>query len=80
VFSRQDVLPGRGEDHIEAVLISPTAGEAGWEFDFSNVRHFVPGRLRSAAGQTLLLSSHRIVFRLNGMPEEQLKFLFELDP
>ncbi len=76
---RHDFLAGRGENHIEAFLSSPTAG-AVWEFDFSSARHFVPGSLRSAAGQTLLLSSHRIVFRLNGTPEERLRFSFELDP
>ena len=76
---RHDFLAGRGENHIEAFLSSPTAG-AVWEFDFSSARHFVPGSLRSAAGQTLLLSSHRIVFRLNGTPEERLRFSFERDP
>lgn len=74
-------FPGRlGENHIEAVMRAPSPGEALWEFDFSRARHFVPGSLRVQAGSALSLSSHRIVFRLTGAPEERVWFSFELGP
>lgn len=74
-------FPGRvGENHVEAVLSTPSAGEVLWEFDFSNARHFVPGSFRAQSGHALSVSSHRIVFRLTGTPEERLRFSFELAP
>jgi uncharacterized repeat protein (TIGR01451 family) len=77
---RQRFQGKRGKNTVEAVVTTPMEGEGFWRFDFRGVRGFVAGSLNAEMGQVITMDGQTVVFRLSGVPNEQIRFSFKLDP
>jgi hypothetical protein len=63
----------RGENHVEAVLVSAAGTPGTWRFELKGVE---PGSLRVVAGEVSAVASDAIVFRLRGRAGERVVFAF----
>lgn len=69
----------RGRVSIEAVATKSTTPFL-WRFDFSGTRGFVPGSLRTVAGQELARDAYSVVLRFSGNGFERARFEYRLSP
>jgi hypothetical protein len=71
-----------GENLIEARLLSESAVEGQWRFDFRESASFVPGSLHVDSGDVLSVDRTSVVFRVTGqtgMPGAPIRFRFRLE-
>jgi hypothetical protein len=65
---RLRVRARRGENVLEARLLSEASGAGRWRFDFAGASGFVTGSLRVEAGEVLAVDAHSVTFRVTGKP------------
>ena len=70
----------RGTNTVEAIVLTPVAGEGLWTFDFSRAQYFALGSIKPTVGNIVTLSSRSVVFRLSGAAGERIAFEVELSP
>jgi hypothetical protein len=68
----------KGRNELEAVMASDTP--ALWRLDFSGARGFVPGSLRTLAGQEVSRDQYSLVLRFSGQAGERARIEYRLEP
>jgi hypothetical protein len=77
--SRHRARGRAGENVVDARLLSESAEEGRWRFDFRDSAGFVPGSLRVDSGDVLSLDRTSVVFRVTGKPGPPIRFRFRLE-
>ena len=77
-YSKWVGLGRRGENTLEAILVSGEGKPGTWRFEFESTEGFETGQLRVKEGEVFLPAPHTVLVRFNGKPGERGVFTFSI--